>query len=133
MEISETLGGKIKQLRQLRQNLTQEALADILQVDRSTLASWEINRREPDVATLCRIADFFKVSVDWLVGYKPAKAALTSESSFIQENGCAYPSAEDPGWEKVIAAARQYGLEPDIVQQLIELNAKIALSLKRES
>lgn len=41
----ETLGDKIEQLRK---ELTQEELAVLLQVDRSTLASWEVNRREPD-------------------------------------------------------------------------------------
>lgn len=132
MEFAASLGDKIKQLRQLREDLTQEVLADILQVDRSTLASWEINRREPDIATLCRIADFFQVSVDWLVGYKPAKKIVPPGTSLIQETARDYPSTEDPGWQKVMATAQQYGMEPDVVQQLIELNGRIALTLKKE-
>ena len=123
----ETLGDKIKQLRQGQKDLTQEALADILQVDRSTLASWEVNRREPDIVTLCRIASFFNVSVDWLVGYETAKKISPAGNGLIQETAPNYPAGEDQDWRKVIATAQQYGVKPDIVRQLIELHAKISL------
>ena len=75
----ETLGDKIKHLRG---KLTQEELAVILQVDRSTLASWEVNRREPDIATLCLIASFFHVTIDWLVGHTmTTRSTVPSRSS----------------------------------------------------
>ncbi|WP_425058745.1 hypothetical protein SCACP_34010 [Sporomusa carbonis] len=125
----ETLGDRIKQLRN---ELTQEELAAILGVDRSTLASWEVNRREPDIATLCRIATFFKVSVDWLIGHKPGKECLPSRAGLLHETANDYrATATDSAWHKVIAAAKQYGFEPDAVYQLLELTAKISLSLKK--
>lgn len=120
----ETLGDKIKQLRH---KLTQEELAAILQVDRSTLASWEINRREPDIRTLCRLADFFAISVDWLVGRSPERG---SSSHAVQESASQYQSADAAAWHQVMNAAKQYGLEPDDVLQLIELNAKIGMAVK---
>lgn len=57
-------------IRQLRENkeLTQEELAKVIGVSRATLASWEIGRREPDFETASKIADFFDVSVDYLLG-----------------------------------------------------------------
>jgi transcriptional regulator with XRE-family HTH domain len=119
----ETLGDKIKYLRN---KLTQEELAASLQVDRSTLASWEINRREPDIETLCRLADFFQVSVDWLVGYNPAKKPI----ALVHESSNHYRANESKAWQKIIVKAQSYGLTPDQVYQLLELNAKIALSLK---
>ncbi|MDF2501773.1 MAG: helix-turn-helix protein [Anaerosporomusa subterranea] len=123
----ETLGDKIKQLRS---KLTQEELASILQVDRSTLASWEINRREPDIRTLCRLAALFKVSVDWLVGYTPdPEHSSEAGTGLLQENATHYQTVEDATWHKVIDTAKYYGLKPDNVLQLIEVNAKIVLAV----
>jgi len=123
----ETLGSKLKQLRK---NLTQDEVANILQVDRSTLASWETNRREPDIATLCRIADYFHISIDWLVGRIPAKAS--TQPPRIQENPAVYQPDTDEAWTTVIAFARTHGLKPEQVKQLIELNVQIALTLNEQ-
>ncbi|QDR82241.1 helix-turn-helix domain-containing protein [Sporomusa termitida] len=121
-----TLGTRIKQLRK---HLTQEELAAILKVDRSTLASWEVDRREPDIATLSRIASYFQVSIDWLVGHKSAKADNGARMVLVRETAGDYLLTIDKAWEKVIATAQAYGVEPDIVQQLVEINAKIALTM----
>lgn len=121
-----TLGTRIKQLRN---QLTQEELAAILKVDRSTLASWEVDRREPDIATLSRIASHFQVSIDWLVGHKPAKADQAARMVWAREADGDYLITIDKAWEKVIATAQAYGVEPAMVQQLVEVNAKIASTL----
>lgn len=63
----DTLGSKIKSLR-IDRGLTQDELAKILGIARTTLASWEIDRREPDYAMLQKLADVFGVSVDYLLG-----------------------------------------------------------------
>ncbi|MEN6412309.1 MAG: helix-turn-helix transcriptional regulator [Veillonellales bacterium] len=123
----ETLGDKIKQLRN---KLTQEELAAMLQVDRSTLASWEVNRREPDIATLCRLADFFKVSVDWLVGYEPDKEYTATHPNLFHETPVDYQK-KDGVWQKVISVAQKYEFEPDTVCQILEMQGKIMLSLKK--
>jgi transcriptional regulator with XRE-family HTH domain len=124
----ETLGDKIKRLRN---QLTQEDLALILQVDRSTLASWEVNRREPDIATLCRIASYFKVSIDWLVGHQPDDGCVLGGTGLIHETTGQYQTDAQPSWPQVVATAQHYGFEPHAVCQLLELNAQIALSLKK--
>jgi transcriptional regulator with XRE-family HTH domain len=123
----ETLGDKIKHLRS---KLTQEELAALLQVDRSTLASWEINRREPDIETLCRLANFFHVTVDWLVGYEPTKKSSLPPVALVHEAANHYQANDSEAWQKIIAKAQNYGLTPDQVYQLLELNAQIALALK---
>ena len=125
-----TLGEKIKLLRN---KLTQEELAGLLRVDRSTLASWEVNRREPDIATLCRIATFFQVSVDWLVNHKFEKEALPARAPQFHETAGNYQSSIDSNWHKVITTAQAYGFDPSIVLQLLEVNAKIALALKENN
>jgi transcriptional regulator with XRE-family HTH domain len=51
-----------------RKGLTQEDLAKRLNISRSALSLWEIGKREPNFETATKIADFFGVSVDYLLG-----------------------------------------------------------------
>lgn len=59
-----------KQLRELRKNhsMTQMQLASLLNTAKSTISQYENNINEPDLETLIRIADFFEVTLDELVG-----------------------------------------------------------------
>ncbi|MFB5267888.1 helix-turn-helix domain-containing protein [Paenibacillus enshidis] len=60
-------GERISALRENRK-LTQEELASQLQISRASLSHYEKNRRKPDFDTLHKIADFFQVSIDYLLG-----------------------------------------------------------------
>lgn len=57
----------IKKLREER-NLSQKDVADHLGVTRQAVNSYECGRREPDYQTLIKLADFFTVTVDYLLG-----------------------------------------------------------------
>lgn len=59
-----------KILNQLRkeQSITQDYLADLLNVSRTTIVRYEKGTCEPDIATLVKIADIFNVSLDYLLG-----------------------------------------------------------------
>ena len=59
-----------KRLMYLRtsNNLTQKQLANLLNIERSTLSSYETGRRYPDAHILVKLADTFDVSVDYLLG-----------------------------------------------------------------
>lgn len=61
------LGKRIAKLRQDKK-LTQEELAEALQITRSALSLYELDKREPDIRTLSKIADFFDVTIDYLFG-----------------------------------------------------------------
>ena len=58
---------RLKALRK-SMNLPQEQLARLLDVDRSTISSYESSLRQPSLGTLSRIADVFGVSTDYLLG-----------------------------------------------------------------
>ncbi|NLY11818.1 MAG: helix-turn-helix transcriptional regulator [Firmicutes bacterium] len=58
---------RIRYLRQIN-GLTQGDLAKALGISRSTIASWESNRRTPELKAVETIADFFEVSIDFLLG-----------------------------------------------------------------
>lgn len=59
-----------KRLVLLRKNkdLTQDQIAKIFNMSRSTYAQYEVDRRNPDYETLKMFADFFGVSTDYLLG-----------------------------------------------------------------
>jgi transcriptional regulator with XRE-family HTH domain len=58
---------RIAALRKNR-NLTQDDMATTLGISRAALSHYEKGRREPDYSTLITIADFFKVSLDYIMG-----------------------------------------------------------------
>lgn len=58
---------KIKELRR-EYGMSQKELAEMIKVDRSTVAGWETKGRMPDVMLLINVANVFGVSLDSLVG-----------------------------------------------------------------
>ncbi|EUJ28485.1 putative HTH-type transcriptional regulator [Listeria floridensis FSL S10-1187] len=75
---------KIKNLRKI-ENLTQKQLAEKIGVTRNTLANYEIGRREPDFATLTKIADHFQVSTDFLLDRNIRSINANKEESFTAQ------------------------------------------------
>lgn len=61
-------GERLRQLRLEQGMSSQQALAEALGVSQSTVANWEGGRREPGFALTERIADYFQVTVDYLLG-----------------------------------------------------------------
>ena len=59
-------GDRITQMRK-RKDMTQEELAENVGVTRAALSHYEKNRREPDYEIIARIADYFRVSIDWII------------------------------------------------------------------
>ena len=59
--------GNLKQLRNAG-GISQKALADAIGVSQQSINKYENHNIEPDIQTLCKIADYFGVSVDYLVG-----------------------------------------------------------------
>lgn len=59
-------GNNLKRLR-LERNMTQEELGDKLGVSYRTVSSWEINRTEPNMGTVQKIAELFGVKTDELI------------------------------------------------------------------
>ena len=58
---------RIKQLRN-EFKLTQREFAGKFNISAGTIAMWETGKREPDFKTLCKIADYFGCSTDYLLG-----------------------------------------------------------------
>lgn len=68
---------RLKLLRQ-RAGISQKKLADIMQVSQQSINKYENHDVQPDLQTLIRFADFFHVSVDYLIGYSDIPTCLSS-------------------------------------------------------
>ena len=58
---------KLKELRK-KKKISQLKLAMDLGMNQNTVSRYENQEREADYATLIKIADYFQVSVDYLLG-----------------------------------------------------------------
>jgi len=58
---------KIAELRAERK-MTQQQLAEVVGVKNYTIANWEQGRTEPGIGDLIALADYFKCSIDYIVG-----------------------------------------------------------------
>ena len=77
----------MKNLIKLRKErgLTNEELGNILGVSKSRYNNWEIERAEPNIEFLIKLADFFCVSIDYLVGHHASTPAPMGESLDTEE------------------------------------------------
>ena len=76
-----TIGTNIKRLRQ-NKGVTQEALGEVLGVSSQAVSKWENESALPDILTLPKLADYFGISIDELMGYK--LNALTYKEQFVK-------------------------------------------------
>jgi transcriptional regulator with XRE-family HTH domain len=58
---------RLKELRKKRR-ISQQALATALNVNQNSISRYETGEREADYKTLIAFADYFNVSVDYLLG-----------------------------------------------------------------
>jgi transcriptional regulator with XRE-family HTH domain len=60
---------RLKELR-IQNVKSQKDLADILNVSQNAIYNWENGKREPSLDMLKKIADYFEVSFDYLMGFE---------------------------------------------------------------
>src|SRR6185312_14327956 len=76
---------RLKELRE-RHGLSQEAFAEELKIPRSSVTHYEnSDDRMPRPKRLNEIADFFNVSVDYLIGRAETKEVTDNEEQFLQD------------------------------------------------
>lgn len=61
----------LKNLRSLREaaGISQKNLAEAIGVSQQSINKYENHNIEPDIATLRRLADYFRTSIDYIVGH----------------------------------------------------------------
>ena len=62
----DTINDRIFTLR-TQAGISQQRLADDLKLSRRAISLWETGRRIPDIQSILLLADYFQVSLDYLV------------------------------------------------------------------
>lgn len=70
------LSQKLIALRQKR-GITQTELSKELNIKQNTYSQYETKNREPDYTTLTKIADYYSVSIDYLLEHKAKETELS--------------------------------------------------------
>lgn len=76
-----SIGNNIKRLRQ-NKGVTQEQLGEALGVSSQAVSKWENESALPDILTLPKLADYFGITIDEVMGYK--LNALTYKEQFVK-------------------------------------------------
>ena len=63
--------------------LTQQQLGEQLNVSAQAVSKWENNQSEPDIATLCKLAEIYRISVNELVGAEEPRQSAPQESTTV--------------------------------------------------
>lgn len=82
---------RLKALR-TQQSKTQQEMADLLGITRQGYAKYENSLGEPDNSTLAKLADYFEVSTDYLLG-RTDNPVLTSKE---KDDAAFHAFANDP-------------------------------------
>ncbi|MDB4867925.1 MAG: family transcriptional regulator [Cohnella sp.] len=77
-----SMGERLRELRLLR-NISQEEVARHIGITRSAYSHYEINNRQPVYETLIKLAAYFDVSLDYIIGGTTSKHK--TETSDVQD------------------------------------------------
>lgn len=96
----------LKALRKSK-GLTQVQFAEIFNISSGTIAMWETNKRVPDTSMLIKIAEFFNVTVDYLLG--KSEVPMSNSNNQLED---VYLS--------LAKTAQDEGIDPDDIRLAIE-------------
>ena len=109
-----------KRLRELRGKMTQKEVAAELSISRASLGFYEEGSRKPDIEVLLKIADFYNVSCDYLLGLSVKTRAD------LQEGNGGKPMNDS----KIRQIVDFFGDEPQI-RQAMEECAELIVALNK--
>lgn len=77
------VSNSIKKLRE-EKGMTQDELAEKLNVTRQAVSNWETGKTQPDIETLTRLAEIFDVSVERIIYGSERKERIVQVSRNVQ-------------------------------------------------
>lgn len=81
--IADNFGINLKTLRK-QKGLTQQDMGEIINTSRSCISNYESGNRQPDNETIKLLADYFNVSIDYLLGRSLVKTVFKSENEMSE-------------------------------------------------
>ena len=109
-------GNRIKALRR-KMNLTQEELAERLNVSFQTISKWETNASLPDVTMFPLLANFFNVTTDELMGVDLAKKQAKIDAIIEEYNHLSNLGKEKERFDFICQAYREYPNDYKILEK----------------
>ena len=109
-------GNRIKALRR-KMNLTQEELAERLNVSFQTISKWETNASLPDVTMFPLLANFFNVTTDELMGVDLAKKQAKIDEIIEEYNHLSNLGKEKERFDFICQAYREYPNDYKILEK----------------
>jgi len=112
---------RLKELR-IEKKLKQQELCEMVEeetgfpLSQQRIAHWEKGDHQPDFETVCKLADFFCVSVDYLIGHSNIRTSLTEYSEYKLN------PAEQVIVDTIRSLPNEYGTA---VKQLVEVTKQI--------
>lgn len=110
-------------LRNLRKNIsiTQKDLAKVLKISKGNISRYETGIREPDLDLLIRIADFFKVTTDYLLGLTNMKNSSVNEFYINDKNSEYSINLNDISEEYLLLAKKLQDekIDPKVIETII--------------
>lgn len=125
-------GTRLKQLREEKQ-LTQQQLADLLNVGRPTIAGYETKGKEPDFEKIIWLAKYFDVSIDYLLGNTGNRHEANKNSPLANEQGdqTIQRALKDTGLLSADGTLSAEG--EDVISAFLKNNAEILKKLIKEN
>lgn len=77
-----SLGNKLRELR-ISMGINQKEIAKMLNIDRSTYGKYETGDSSPDYDKLTKLADYFNVTIDYLLGRSDRKTTNKQKPNTI--------------------------------------------------
>lgn len=99
------LSGRLKLLRK-EEHISQEDIADALNLSLGAYARYELGKREPTAAVLERMADYYNVSVDYLLGRSDSRNGQSERKPSGDLECRIYPINSLPDLKYVVVCSR---------------------------
>ena len=111
-----TLGQKLKEIRK-RFGLSQESLAEIMNVSRQAITKWESDEGLPDVSNLQELSKVFNLTVDYLLDNDNSLPALSMKKELDKDKY----EMTGKGYKQIL---KDYYTEPWVIYELLRSENK---------
>jgi transcriptional regulator with XRE-family HTH domain len=87
-------GTNLKKIRQIK-GLSQQAFAELIDLNRGVISSYEEGRAEPKIETLLRIATYFGISTDDIIS-KPLTVNQLANFNLVEDSVSSFSDENNP-------------------------------------
>lgn len=118
------IGCFLKELRKAK-NLTQEQLAEKLNISGRTVSRWETGNSMPDISLLVELAEFYNVSIPEIIDGERKSGPMEEEVKEIAEKMSDYAGTEKETLIKNIRSLSIVGVSALAVYFLLEITGAV--------